>query len=49
MAELRPPFSSSERESVVVSIDEKSQIPALDRTRPGLRMKRGKCATLTHD
>jgi hypothetical protein len=33
----------------VVSIDEKSQIQALDRTQPGLPLKRGKCATLTHD
>ena len=37
------------RHAVVVSIDEKSQIQALDRTQPGLPMKRGKCATLTHD
>jgi len=34
---------------VVVSIDEKSQIQALDRTQPGLPLKRGKCATHTHD
>ena len=33
----------------MVSIDEKSQIQALDRTQPGLPLKRGKCATLTHD
>ena len=37
------------RHAVVVSIDEKSQIQALDRTQPGLPLKRGKCATLTHD
>jgi transposase len=35
--------------AVVVSIDEKSQIQALDRTPPGLPMKPGKCATMTHD
>jgi transposase len=35
--------------AVVVSIDEKSQIQALDRTQPGLPMKPGKCATMTHD
>ena len=35
--------------AVVVSVDEKSQIQALDRTQPGLPPKRGKCATLTHD
>src|SRR5712691_2539525 len=34
---------------VVVSIDEKSQIQALDRTQPGLPMKSGKCGTMTHD
>ena len=37
------------RHAVVVSIDEKSQIQALDRTQPGLPMKRGRCATMTHD
>ena len=37
------------RHAVVVSIDEKSQIQALDRTQPGLPLKRGKCATMTHD
>ena len=36
-------------EAVVQSIDEKSQIQALDRTQPGLPLKPGKCATLTHD
>ncbi|MGH7077645.1 MAG: IS630 family transposase, partial [Acetobacteraceae bacterium] len=35
--------------AVVLSIDEKSQIQALDRTQPGLPMKKGRCATLTHD
>jgi transposase len=35
--------------AVVLSIDEKSQIQALDRTQPGLPMKPGKCATMTHD
>jgi hypothetical protein len=32
------------RHAAVVSIDEKSQIQALDRTRPGLPLKRGKCS-----
>ena len=36
------------RHAAVVSIDEKSQIQALNRTQPGLPLKRGKCATLTH-
>jgi len=35
--------------AVVLSVDEKSQIQALDRTQPGLPLKRGRCATMTHD
>jgi transposase len=35
--------------AVVLSIDEKSQIQALDRTQPGLPLKPGKCGTVTHD
>ena len=35
--------------AVVVSIDEKSQIQALDRSQPGLPLKPGKCGTMTHD
>jgi transposase len=35
--------------AVVLSIDEKSQIQALDRTQPGLPMKKGRGATMTHD
>ena len=35
--------------AIVLSIDEKSQIQALDRTQPGLPMKRGRRATMTHD
>jgi len=35
--------------AVVLSIDEKSQIQALDRTQPGLPLKPGKCAAMTHD
>jgi transposase len=35
--------------AVVLSIDEKSQIQALDRTQPGLPLKPGRCATMTHD
>ena len=33
----------------MLSVDEKSQIQALDRTQPGLPMKRGRCGTTTHD
>lgn len=35
--------------TVVLSIDEKSQIQALDRTQPGLPMKKGRAGTMTHD
>ena len=35
--------------AVVLSIDEKSQIQALDRTQPGLPTKPGRCQTMTHD
>jgi hypothetical protein len=35
--------------AVVVSIDEKGQIQAPDRTQPGLPLKPGKCGTITHD
>jgi hypothetical protein len=35
--------------AIVLSADEKSQIQALDRTHPGLPMKKGRCGTMTHD
>lgn len=35
--------------AVVLSLDEKSQIQALDRTQPGLPMKKGRAGTMTHD
>ena len=35
--------------AVVLSVDEKSQIQALDRTQPGLPIKRGRAGTMTHD
>ena len=41
---LNPP-----EHAVVLSVDEKSQIQALDRTQPGLPMKRGRAGTMTHD
>jgi len=41
---LHPP-----EHAIVLSCDEKSQIQALDRTQPGLPLKKGRCATLTHD
>jgi transposase len=41
---LNPPDKS-----LVLCVDEKSQIQALDRTQPGLPMKKGRCGTITHD
>jgi transposase len=41
---LNPPDKA-----LVLSVDEKSQIQALDRTQPGLPMKKGRCGTMTHD
>ena len=35
--------------AIVLSVDEKSQIQALDRTQPGLPLKKGRAATMTHD
>jgi transposase len=37
------------KHAVVLSVDEKSQIQALDRTQPGLPIKPGKAGTMTHD
>ena len=41
---LNPPDKA-----LVLCVDEKSQIQALDRTQPGLPLKRGRCGTMTHD
>ena len=41
---LNPPDKA-----LVLSVDEKSQIQALDRTQPGLPIKKGRCGTMTHD
>jgi transposase len=35
--------------SLVLCVDEKCQIQALDRTQPGLPLKKGRCGTMTHD
>ncbi len=35
--------------ALVLCVDEKSQVQALDRTQPGLPMKKGRCGTMTHD
>ena len=41
---LNPP-----QHALVLCVDEKSQIQALDRTQPGLPLKKGRCGTMTHD
>jgi len=41
---LNPPDKS-----LVLCVDEKSQIQALDRTQPGLPLQKGRCGTMTHD
>ena len=41
---LNPP-----EHAIVLCTDEKSQIQALDRTRPGRPLKKGRCGTMTHD
>jgi transposase len=41
---LHPPDKA-----IVLCVDEKSQIQALDRSQPGLPMKKGRCGTMTHD
>lgn len=41
---LTPP-----QNAIVLCVDEKSQIQALDRTQPGLPLKAGRCGTFTHD
>jgi len=41
---LDPPHNA-----VVFSVDEKSSVQALDRTQPGLPLKKGRCGTMTHD
>lgn len=42
-------YVSPPEHAIVLSCDEKSQIQALDRTQPGLPLKRGRCGTMTHD
>lgn len=41
---LNPP-----EHALILSVDEKSQMQALDRTQPGLPIKKGRCGTMTHD
>lgn len=42
-------YMAPPRHAIVLSVDEKSQIQALDRTQPGLPLKPGKAGTMTHD
>lgn len=42
-------YLSPPEHAMVFSCDEKSQIQALDRTQPGLPLKKGRCGTMTHD
>ncbi len=42
-------YVSPPAHAIVLSVDEKSQIQALDRTQPGLPLKRDRGATMTHD
>jgi transposase len=41
---LNPP-----EQAIVLCVDEKSQIQALNRTQPGLPLKKGRCGSMTHD
>jgi len=42
-------YLSPPEHALVLCADEKSQIQALDRTQPGLPLKKGRCGTMTHD
>jgi transposase len=42
-------YISPPERALVLSVDEKTQIQALDRTQPGLPMKKGRAGTMTHD
>ena len=49
LADIVGLYQAPPRHAVVLSVDEKSQIQALDRTQPGLPLKPGKAGTMTHD
>lgn len=42
-------YMNPPEKAIVLCVDEKSQIQALDRTQPGLPLKPGRCGTTTHD
>jgi hypothetical protein len=49
LADIVGHYMDPPTQAVVLSIDEKSQIQALDRTQPALPIKPGCCGTMTHD
>jgi transposase len=49
LADVVPLYLHPPAGAVVISVDEKTQIQALDRTPPGLPWKKGRCGTMTHD
>ena len=42
-------YMNPPEQAIVLCVDEKTQIQALDRTQPGLPLKKGRCGTMTHD
>ena len=42
-------YPNPPQKAIVLCVDEKSQIQALDRTQPSLPLKKGRCGTMTHD
>jgi transposase len=49
LREIVSPWLNPPAHAIVLSVDEKSGVQALDRTQPGLPLKRGRCGTMTHD
>jgi transposase len=49
LADVVPLYLHPPAGAVVIAVDEKTQIQALDRTQPGLPWKKGRCGTMTHD
>jgi transposase len=49
LADIVGLYMAPPKHAIVLSVDEKSQIQALDRTQPGLPLKPGKAGTMTHD
>jgi transposase len=49
LADVVPLYLHPPAGVVVMAVDEKTQIQALDRTQPGLPWKKGRCGTMTHD